>query len=88
MWLVRDGGNEEGGTLTQRRGLGRDWRGIRPYICGLRRSTMGQGRRWGNRNLGSNGPENFREVEGFYGCIRRMGGVSILKHLGHEGFLL
>ena len=67
---------------------------------GLRRSGRGQeeqgemvglGRRWGelwSRSLESNVLGNCSEGEGFYGCNRRMGGTSILKHLGLEGFLL
>ena len=70
---------------------------MRPYIYILRRSTRGKeegdelvglGRRWESCSLGSNRLENYREGERFYSCIRRMGGISILKHLGHEGFLL
>ena len=49
---------------------------------------MGLGCRWGSRSLQSNGLDNFREGEGFYGCIWWTDGIRIIKHLGQEGFLL
>ena len=59
----------------------------------VRRSAQEQGEvvrlgcKWGSRSREWYGLENCSEGEGFYGCIRGVGGISISEHLEHEVFL-